>query len=67
MPAFGQIIKSMFILRNIDQLELRQAIKKQLPRIELAHSFFLAVAVGNPRGIDRAEMDARRSPRVATA
>ena len=66
MPAFGQIIKSMFILRYIDQVELRQAIGKQLLKIELAH-FTLAVTVGNPRGIERAEIDARRSPRVATA
>ena len=30
MKAFGQIIKSLFILRHIDEVELRQAIGKQL-------------------------------------
>lgn len=59
MKAFGQIIKSMFILRYIDQVELRQAIEKQLSKIELANSFTRAVAVGNPRGIEHAEKEAQ--------
>ena len=59
MRAFGQIIKSMFILRNVDQVELRQAIEKQLSKIELANSFTRAVAVGNPRGIEHAEKEAQ--------
>ena len=53
--AFGQIIKSRFILRYIDQVELRQAIEKQLNRVELANSLTRAVAVGNPRGLEHAE------------
>ena len=59
MKAFGQIIKSMFILRYVDQVELRQAIEKQLSKIELANSFTRAVAVGNPRGIEHAEKEAQ--------
>ncbi len=59
MKAFGQIIKSVFILRYIDQVELRQAIEKQLNKIELANSFTRAVAVGNPRGIEHAEKEAQ--------
>ena len=59
MKAFGQIIKSMFILRYIDQVELRQAIEKQLSKVELANSFTRAVAVGNPRGIEHAEKEAQ--------
>ena len=55
MKAFGQIIKSMFILRYIDQVELRQAIEKQLNKIELANRFTRAVAVGNPNGLEYAE------------
>ena len=39
MKAFGQIIKSLFILRYVDELELRQAIEKQLNKVELANSF----------------------------
>ncbi|MEZ5836617.1 MAG: Tn3 family transposase [Geminicoccaceae bacterium] len=49
MKAFGQIIKSLFILRYLDDLELRQAIEKQLNKVELANRFTRAVAVGNPR------------------
>ena len=59
MKAFGQIIKSVFILRYIDQVELRQAIEKQLSKIELANSFTRAVAVGNPRGLEHAEKEAQ--------
>ena len=55
MKAFGQIIKSLFILRYIDEVELRQAIEKQLNRVELANSFTRAVAVGNPRGLEHAD------------
>ena len=55
MKAFGQIIKSLFILRYIEQVELRQAIEKQLNKVELANSFTRAVAVGNPRGLEHAE------------
>jgi len=43
------IIKSDFILRYLDDLELRQAIEKQLNKVELANRFTRAVAVGNPR------------------
>ena len=49
MKAFGQIIKSNFILRYLDDLELRQAIEKQLNKVELANKFTRAVAVGSPR------------------
>ena len=55
LKAFGQIIKSIFILRYIDDLELRQAIAKQLNKIELANRFTRAVAVGNPREFTQAE------------
>ena len=41
-------------LRYIHQVELRQAIEKQLNRIELANSFTRAVALGNPRGLEHA-------------
>ncbi len=49
LKAFGQIIKPDFILRYIDDVELRQAIEKQLNKVELANRFTRAVAVGNPR------------------
>jgi TnpA family transposase len=48
LKAFGQVIKSLFILRYVDNLELRQAIEKQLNKVELSNKFARAVAVGNP-------------------
>ena len=57
MKAFGQIIKSIFILRYLDELELRQAIEKQLNKVELANKLTRAVAVGNPREYTQAEKE----------
>ena len=45
----------MFILRYIDQVDLRQTIERQLSKIELANGFTRAVAVGNPNGLEYAE------------
>ncbi len=59
MKAFGQIIKTLFILRYIDEIELRQAIEKQLNKVELANRFTRAVAVGNPREYTQAEKEER--------
>ncbi|MFS4583643.1 Tn3 family transposase [Phaeobacter sp. C3_T13_0] len=57
LKAFGQIIKSLFILRYIDDLALRQAIEKQLNKVELANRFTRAVAVGNPREYTQTEKE----------
>ena len=57
LKAFGQIIKSLFILRYVDDLELRQTIGKQLNKVELANRFTRAVAVGNPREFIQAEKE----------
>lgn len=57
LKAFGQIIKSLFILRYIDDLALRQAIEKQLNKVELANRFTRAVAVGNPREFSQTEKE----------
>jgi TnpA family transposase len=57
LKAFGQILKSLFILRLIDDPALRQAIEKQLDRIEHAHRFTRAVSVGNPREFLQAEKE----------
>jgi TnpA family transposase len=55
LKAFGQIIKSIFILRYIDDVELRQAIEKQLNKIESVHKFTRAVSVSQPRTFSQAE------------
>ena len=57
LKAFGQIIKSLFILRYVDDVELRQAIEKQLNKVELANKFTRAVAVGNPREFIQTEKE----------
>lgn len=49
LKAFGRIIKTLFILRYIDDVDLRMAIEAQLNQVELANRFTRAVAVGNPR------------------
>uniref|UniRef100_UPI003D0FA9DD Tn3 family transposase n=1 Tax=Vibrio sp. TaxID=678 RepID=UPI003D0FA9DD len=49
LKAFGQIIKSIFLLRYIDEVELRQAITVQLNKIEHAQRFARAISVGGPR------------------
>src|SRR5271157_6517815 len=55
--AFGQIPKSLFILQVIDDPVLRQAIEKQMDRIEHVHCFTRAVSVGNPREFLQAEKE----------
>lgn len=57
LKAFGQIIKSLFILRYIDDIDLRQAIEKQLNKVELANRFTRAIAIGNPREFTQAEKE----------
>lgn len=44
-------------MRYVDDLELRQAIEKQLNKVELANRFTRAVAVGNPREFTQAEKE----------
>ncbi len=57
VKAFGQIIKSLFILRYLDEVKLQQAIEKQLNKVELANRFTRAVAVGSPREFMQAEKE----------
>jgi Tn3 transposase DDE domain len=47
--AFGQILKSIFILRVIDEPVLLMSIEKVLSGIEHVHAFTRAVSVVNPR------------------
>jgi TnpA family transposase len=57
LEGLRQIPKSLFILRLIDDPMLRQAIEKQLDRIEHAHRLTRAVSVGNPREFLQAEKE----------
>ena len=49
LKAFGRIVKTLFILRYIDGVELRMDIEAMLNKVELANRFTRAVAVGSPR------------------
>ncbi len=60
LKAFGKILKSIFILRYIDDLELRQSIEKQLNKVESSNRFSREVSVGQGREIfqtDRQEQE----------
>jgi TnpA family transposase len=47
LKAFGQITKSIFLLRYIDDVTLRQSIEKQLNKLESANKFLKAVFYGD--------------------
>jgi len=47
LKEFGRIIKTIFILRYIDDVELRQTIEKQLNNVELYNKFSKAVFFAN--------------------
>jgi TnpA family transposase len=47
MKEFGKIIKSLFLLKYIDDVELRQAIQGQLSKQENSNQFGKAVFHGN--------------------
>ncbi len=47
LKQFGRIIKSLFLLRYIDDVELRQAIEKQLNKVENINKFGGAVFNAN--------------------
>ena len=67
LKAFGQIVKSIFILRVIDEPMLRMSIEKVLSGIEHVHAFTRAVSVGNPRESFRAKELATTRLRVRVA
>ena len=47
IKEFGKIIKTIFLLKYIDDLELRQAIEKQLNKVENSNKFSDAVFFAN--------------------
>jgi TnpA family transposase len=51
VKAFGRIIKSLFVLKYIDDVELRQQIEKQLNKGELANRFSSAITFVNTQEI----------------
>jgi len=57
LKEFGKIIKTIFILRYIDDPVLRQSIEKQLNKIENAHKFAKAIAFGNNQEFSSGEKE----------
>lgn len=57
LQEFGKIIKTIFLLRYIDELELRQMIEKQLNKVENANKFAKAVFFGNNQEIQYASKE----------
>lgn len=57
LKEFGKIIKTLFILKYVNDPELRQSIEKQLNKIEHAQRFAKAVAFGNSQEISQAEKE----------
>ncbi len=47
LNEFGKIIRTIFLLKYIDDVKLRQAIEKQLNKVESANKFAKAVFFGN--------------------
>jgi TnpA family transposase len=47
LKEFGKLIKTIFLLTYMDDLDLRQAIQKQLNKIELSNKFSSAVFFDN--------------------
>lgn len=57
LKEFGRIIKTLFLLRYIDDLELRQSIEKQLNKLESSNKFAKAVFYGNNQEFQQSPKD----------
>ena len=60
LKAFGQVPKSLFILQVTDDPVLRQAIEKQMDRIEHVHRFTRAVSGATRESSYRPKKKTRR-------
>lgn len=57
LKDFGRIIKSIFILKYIDDVQWRQAIEKQLNKGELANKFSDAISFADPNILEPLKED----------
>ena len=57
LKEFGRIIKSLFILMYLDDVELRQRIEKQLNKIEFANRFSKAIIGDNKQEFEMGEKE----------
>ena len=54
LKEFGKIVKTIFLLKYIDNVELRQTIEKQLNKLESSNKFAKAVFYGNNQEFQQA-------------
>ena len=59
LKAFGQILKSLFLLRYLNEVELRQQITQQLNKVEQSHRFTRALSIGTSRGFLSVDKEAQ--------
>ncbi|SDA22546.1 Tn3 transposase DDE domain-containing protein [Nitrosospira sp. Nsp18] len=57
LKEFGKIPKTRFILKYIDDLEFRQAIEKQLNKVEGSNKFSKAVSFGHSHEFIQSEKE----------
>ncbi len=57
LKEFGRIIKTLFLLKYIDDVKLRQSIEKQLNKLESSNKFAKAVFHGNNQEFQQATKD----------
>jgi len=57
LKQFGRIIKTLFLLKYIDDLVLRQSVEKQLNKLESSNKFAKAVFYGNNQEFQQATKD----------
>ncbi len=65
LKEYGRIIKTLFLLEYMDDVELRQAIEKQLNVVELTHRFSRAVFFGNNQEFEAETKDEQERGRPA--
>ena len=57
LKEFGKIPKTLFILKYADDLEFRQAIEKQLNKVEGANKLSKAISLGNDHAFSQGEKE----------
>ncbi len=57
LKQFGRIVKTIFLLRYIDDIELRKSITKQLNKVESYHQFAKAIFFGQNQEFNYATRD----------
>lgn len=57
LKEFGRIIKTLFLLKYIDDVELRQSIEKQLNKLESSNKFAKAIFYGNNQEFQQVTKD----------